>query len=506
MKDSRVKWASRSLIGDDATEGKDLMFPLGMAAIRAFNDDAEKWKAMYRILLHLQQMHNPQNKVVNFNADLWDGRHWDDLLLYLVANYQPLCDRLALLCDSGNLSLVASLLGTVPNIYTEAASDTGIAVGAGFVALVVGGVAVLSVDADGKVTMPGLLDPTGLALTPVGSNPGGALAASTLWVRTGNDLYFDAEQVAFISDLPSISGLLVAASNLSDVSNKATSLYNLLNGLGAPLSLPFSASTKLGVIEGSTAVYATIQTLLDAISGLGAATPGLSDVLAATNGSNVAKAVTPQKLLDLIHSTAAKTTLVDADELAMIDSAASNVAKRIAVSDLKTTLNLGATIAQGSGAAVAVNSTSVVQMASATNTVAAGDTFSFYLSGYVLNNSGANATYKVRVTIGATTFDLAFNAATAANASNVSYVRVFAEVAVISTSLIACTINVRTGVAAAVATIQNDVLAQDRSIVRTSTNNETGSKTVGIGLVSSTNTATQTFTRTRAEVVKGQTV
>ena len=160
-------------------------------------------------------------------------------------------------------------------------------------------------------------------------------------------------------------------------------------------------------------------------------------------------------------------------------------------------------IARGSGAAVAVNSTSVTQMASATNTVAAGDTFSFYLSGYVLNNSGANATYTVRITIGATTFDLAFNAATATSASNVSYMRVFADVAVISTSLIACTINVRTGVAAAVATIQNDVLAQDRSIVRTSTNNETGSKTIGIGIVSSTNTATQTFTRTRAEVYKG---
>lgn len=133
MKDSRVKWASRSLIGDDATEGKDLMFPLGMAAIRAFNDDAEKWKAMYRILLHLQQMHNPQNKVVNFNADLWDGRHWDDLLL-LLAEYQPLCANLTSLCAhvlkvtpqdlllSGNVdnqALTSSLLLCNPSTTTR---------------------------------------------------------------------------------------------------------------------------------------------------------------------------------------------------------------------------------------------------------------------------------------------------------------------------------------------------------------------------------------------------
>lgn len=169
--------------------------------------------------------------------------------------------------------------------------------------------------------------------------------------------------------------------------------------------------------------------------------------------------------------------------------------------------NLGAEpvtcIARGSGAAVSVASTSVVNMASATNTVAAGDTFSFYLSGYVLNNSGGTRTYTVRVTIGATTFDLAVAPTYATSASNVGWLNVVADVAVISSSSIGCTIQVRAGASAAVATVQNDVLAQDRNIVRTSANNETGSKTIAVGILSDANTATQTFTRTRAEIYKG---
>ena len=160
-------------------------------------------------------------------------------------------------------------------------------------------------------------------------------------------------------------------------------------------------------------------------------------------------------------------------------------------------------IARGSGAAVSVASTSVVNMASATNTVAAGDTYRFYFSGYVLNNSGGTRTYTVRVTIGATTFDLAVSPTYATSASNVGWLNVVADVAVISSSSIACTIQVRAGASAAVGTVQNNVLANDRNIVRTSTNNETGSKTIAVGMLADANTATQTFTRTRAEIYKG---
>jgi hypothetical protein len=190
----------------------------------------------------------------------------------------------------------------------------------------------------GKMTVPGVIDPTGMALTGVASNPmaGDPLEDYTIWGTAAGRLFYGAEEFAFQSDLPSISGLLVAANNLSDVSSKATSLYNLLNGLGAPLST-LALSTKLGVIEGSTSVYSTFQTLLDSMSGLSASTPALSDVVPFTN-SGTAKAATPQKLLDLIHSLTAKTSLTGNDEVALIDSAASNVAKRITWTNVEAQL------------------------------------------------------------------------------------------------------------------------------------------------------------------------
>ncbi len=51
----------------------------------------------------------------------------------------------------------------------------------------------------GKVTIPGLLDPTGLQMTPAGSNPGDA---QTLWSNSGdsNDPYWGGNAMAFISD------------------------------------------------------------------------------------------------------------------------------------------------------------------------------------------------------------------------------------------------------------------------------------------------------------------
>ncbi len=232
----------------------------------------------------------------------------------------------------------------------------------------------------GKMTYPGLIDPKGLALTPVAANPGGALAATTLFSDStaSNRFKVGTNTLAYLSEVPSISGLLVAANNLSDVGSKPTSLYNLLNGLAATIGIP-GPTTKLGIIEGSTAVYATLQQVLDAINGLSVSTPILSDVVPFTNGagqakaatpqklldliaslsavtpalsdiipatqSGVAKAVTPQKLLDLIHSTTAKTTLAANDEFALIDSAASNVAKRITFANVQTALAASDTVA-----------------------------------------------------------------------------------------------------------------------------------------------------------------
>lgn len=64
---------------------------------------------------------------------------------------------------------------------------------------------------DGKLTVTGLIDPTGLEFTPVGTNPGGT-AANTLWLNTGdsNRLYHGSNKIlqngdTIAGDLDSLS-------------------------------------------------------------------------------------------------------------------------------------------------------------------------------------------------------------------------------------------------------------------------------------------------------------
>ena len=240
-----------------------------------------------------------------------------------------------------------------------------------------------------------------------------------------------------------------------------------------------------------------------------AAVSGTGDLLSTNNLSDVANAGTSRTNLGLgtIATQAANNVSISGGAVTGITDITVADGGTGASTAAGALTNLGAEpvtcIARGTAAAVAVNSVSVVNQASVTNTVAAGDTYSFYLAGYVLNNSGGTRTYTIRVTIGATTFDLAIVPTYVTSATAVGWLNVVADIAVISSSSIACTIQARAGASAAVATAQNNVLANDRNIVRTSANNETGSKTIAIGILSNDATATQTFTRTRAEIYKG---
>lgn len=284
-------------------------------------------------------------------------------------------------------------------------------------------------------------------------------------------------------------GDLVSTNNLSDVANAGTARTNL--GVGTGDSPQFTA-VNIGHATDTTLARSGAGDLT--VEGNALYRAGGTDVPVADGGTGASDAATARTNLG------AQATLVSGTNIKTVNSTTLLGSGDLAISG-------GDTVAQAAAsAAVAINSTSVVNMASCTNTVAAGDTFSFYMTGYILNNSGAVRTYTVRLTIGATTFDLVHSTTIAASASNVSYLRVLGEIAVISSSSIGCTINTRFGVGAAVGTAQNNVLAQDRSIVRTSTNNETGSKTVAIGIFSSDATATQTFTKTRVEIRKGSAI
>jgi hypothetical protein len=169
------------------------------------------------------------------------GNSWEDIQEFLEDTYQPLCDRLTTLCN-GNLSLAASLLNTVPNIYAGGTPTYGIAVGADFVSIVMGGASKLLVGADGKVTIPGLLDPTGLEMTPVGANPGGT-AANTLWADSGagNRFKVGTNTLAYLSEV-----------GTGDVAGPVNSVDNELARFD---------STTGKIIKGGTSVIADNGTL-----------------------------------------------------------------------------------------------------------------------------------------------------------------------------------------------------------------------------------------------------
>lgn len=117
--------------------------------------------------------------------------------------------------------------GTTPGLKTTADATTGIRLDGtnGIISMIIGGTAELII-AEGKITIPGLLDPTGLELSPVAANPGGT-PANTLWADSGagNRFKIGTNTVAYLSEVG--TGDMLAANNLSDVGSAATSRSNL---------------------------------------------------------------------------------------------------------------------------------------------------------------------------------------------------------------------------------------------------------------------------------------
>ena len=83
-------------------------------------------------------------------------------------------------------------------------SDGGVQIGGTFTASPGAG----ALHVTGKLTVDGLIDPTGLALTPVAANPGGALATTTIWSNStdSNKLYYGASAIGGSGGLGDVVG------------------------------------------------------------------------------------------------------------------------------------------------------------------------------------------------------------------------------------------------------------------------------------------------------------
>ena len=150
---------------------------------------------------------------------------------------------------------------------------------------------------NGKLTVTGLIDPTGLELTPVGSNPGGT-AANTLWLDSGasNALKHGTATV------------LNSASSVADLSD--------VTAAGSGSIITSGERTKLTNIE--TAADVTDATNVNAaIAGhtYTAATVAANDkiLIQDTDGSNAVKTVTASSIAALGGVTASNVADADAD-------------------------------------------------------------------------------------------------------------------------------------------------------------------------------------------------
>ena len=185
---------------------------------------------------------------------------------------------------------------------------------------------------NGKLTVTGLIDPTGLELTPVGSNPGGT-ATNTLWMDTGasNALKHGANTV------------LNSASSVADLSDVTAA------GSGSIIST--AERTKLGTVE-TAADVTDAANVNAAIAGHAytAATVAANDkiLIQDTDDSNNIKTVTATSIAALGGGGGGGSSISDADSDTKIDVETSSDADTISMHTegtervlIDTNVNLG---------------------------------------------------------------------------------------------------------------------------------------------------------------------
>ena len=267
-----------------------------------------------------------------------------------------------------------------------------------------------------------------------------------------------------------------------------------------------SSSGSVWTVDNNAITYAKIQDVSATDRILGRSSAGAGDIQEITCTS------AGRALLDDADNAAQRTTL----GLATIASSAS-------ASDLTTgtvpTARLGtgtansttflrgdqtwATPAGGSSPvkfadapinAVAVNSTTLVDLVSKTVTVTAGDTIEIELTGTILNNSGGTRTYTYEAELGAFGLTCLDGTTVAASATNRSQINIRAVFAVQASNNAAGTIVSQRAAPAAADVAGSIATTTYRHTWNTTTSNLTGSQAVKLRILSSAATATQTFT------------
>ncbi len=195
---------------------------------------------------------------------------------------------------------------------------------------------------DGKLTVTGLIDPTGMEFTSVASNPGN-VAAKTLWVNSGDSdkLYFGASEVGGGGGG---GGDITAVNTNAPITGGATSGAVTLSLSAATTSAAGSMSgadkTKLDAIEASADVTDTANVtaagaLMDSeVTNLAEVKAfAASDYATAAQGALADTAL--QSAADVnISALTANTAIADAD-LLLLDDGANGTNRKITFTEVK---------------------------------------------------------------------------------------------------------------------------------------------------------------------------
>lgn len=126
-----------------------------------------------------------------------------------------------------------------------------------------------------------------------------------------------------------------------EIGDANTSAINVgQSGITTTINGTLALGTDLAITHGGTGASTADGAVQNLTNGATSRTPVLTDEIPFNDVGTGGGKTTPQALHNLLTALTAKTSLVDADQMMLADSADSNVAKKITVANLKSTLGI----------------------------------------------------------------------------------------------------------------------------------------------------------------------